>query len=384
MRNFSFTICLLLAFSATACTSRSVVEQGLEAYEREDFDKAFELFSSAALEEDARAKYYLGRCYEKGQGTEPDSVRALHWYVEAANGGNGDAQLSLADYYARNDDKDAAFHWCKKAAEQGIAQAQYRLGCFYRDDYGVMSEEEKAAEWFKKAVAQGNTDAMVALGRCYEYGKDGVDKNYYEAYSLFTKAAEQDNADAIYYKGIMLMHGYGVDADPNRGFELQKEAAIKGSAVAQGKLAFANLLMKDYEAAFYWAKKGAPQGDGEAQSVLARCYLYGHGTEKNVDEGFDWLYKSACQGNQYDQDLMGWCCFEGGHYNKAYKWFSLAARNPSPDASALWHLGMCLYNGYGTEKDEAKGLEYIRKAASRHNIEACVFLEANNLPLKEE
>jgi WD40 repeat protein len=45
-------------------------------------------------------------------------------------------------------------------------------------------------------------------------------------------------------------------------------------------------------------KAAAEQGDADAQSILAMCYLVGKGTTQNKDEGLKWLIKAAKNGEK--------------------------------------------------------------------------------------
>ena len=52
----------------------------------------------------------------------------------------------------------------RKAAEQGRAGAQCKLGrCYENGEFGLDKDEVKAGEWYRKAAAQGNAPAQRAL-----------------------------------------------------------------------------------------------------------------------------------------------------------------------------------------------------------------------------
>ena len=54
-----------------------------------------ELFQQAADQDNARAQYLLGQCYEHGQGVAKDLSRAMELYHQAADGGSKDAKERL-------------------------------------------------------------------------------------------------------------------------------------------------------------------------------------------------------------------------------------------------------------------------------------------------
>ncbi len=87
-------------------------------------------YRAAAEQGDARAQYMLGQCYEKGLGTEVDSVQAAYWYT--------------------------------KAADQDDPDALYSLGICYYYAIGVPENLPKARTLLRKAIATGKLDTMKA------------------------------------------------------------------------------------------------------------------------------------------------------------------------------------------------------------------------------
>ncbi len=55
-------------------------------------------------------------------------------------------------------------------------------------------------------------------------------------------------------------------------------------------------------------------------------------------------------------------------YNKAFQWFTRAADNGCPQA--MYHLGLCNANGYGTAKNPEKALDWYKKSAARGDEDA--------------
>ena len=90
------------------------------AYDRADYRTALHVWLEAAEGGDAQAQYYVGEIYERGLGTEPDYVRAAEWY--------------------------------RKAADQGFAQAQINLGFLYEKGLGVPQDARQALDWYRKAT----------------------------------------------------------------------------------------------------------------------------------------------------------------------------------------------------------------------------------------
>jgi hypothetical protein len=122
------------------------------------------------------------------------------------------------------------------------------------------------------AVSQGNSsqkdinDDYVKGMRLFEAYKHA------QAYPYFLKAAEQGNAYAQFYLGVMYENGFGA--------KLNRNEAIK------------------------WYRKSAEQGDTSAQINLASMYEHGRGVTRNDDEAVSWYRKAAQQGNTRAQDIL--------------------------------------------------------------------------------
>jgi hypothetical protein len=107
-------------------------EDGMAAYQREDYATAMRLWRPLADQGHAGAQSNLGVMYEKGQGVPQDFAAALGWYRKAADQGKASAQTNLGRYYDNGrgglpkDDREAVRLY-KLAADQGDAWAQAAL-----------------------------------------------------------------------------------------------------------------------------------------------------------------------------------------------------------------------------------------------------------------
>jgi hypothetical protein len=79
--------------AAAAPASAERYEDGVAAYNRNDYDKALKLLRPAAEKGDARAQYLLGRHYQFGQGVKADRAEAYFWYKRAEAKGHLEAKL---------------------------------------------------------------------------------------------------------------------------------------------------------------------------------------------------------------------------------------------------------------------------------------------------
>ncbi|MFZ6873311.1 tetratricopeptide repeat protein [Undibacterium sp. Di27W] len=121
--------------------------------------------------------------------------------AEAANGGNLDAQLLMANISNDRSPKPSEdfplphvweyyestlVYWYGKAAAQGDAMAQCRMGDMYMTGMGVMYDFKIAIDWYHKSAEQGHGPAMKCLGMLYKNGL-GVHRDLQQASVWFER-----------------------------------------------------------------------------------------------------------------------------------------------------------------------------------------------------
>ena len=148
-----FLLCACL--TAGAQSAQKLYEEGKQLYDAKNYAAAFPKLKAAAEKGHKKAQYRLGRCYDKGRGTEENDQLAFQWYEKSAN--------------------------------QGYAKAQYQLGDCYKDGDGVQKDRKKAVELFMKAAKQENADAELALGKAYLKGK-GIAEDKLQAKKWLSRA----------------------------------------------------------------------------------------------------------------------------------------------------------------------------------------------------
>jgi len=159
---------LAMAFAPGLAMAQSF-ELGLSAYNRADFERAFDEWDAIAQFGNPRAQFGLGLLYSLGQGVEEDDVRAMDWFARAARHGHPGAQLFLAHGYETGKgvalDTEQAFHWYLQAAEQGLGKAQNNLGRLFENGVGVTPDIDVAIYWYEEAARNGNANARSNLAR---------------------------------------------------------------------------------------------------------------------------------------------------------------------------------------------------------------------------
>jgi len=93
-------------------------DDGQAAYERGDYETAFEEWLPLAEQGNAGAQQNFGVIYENGQGVERDYAEAEKWFLLAAEQGHTEAQARLNEMYAPGEDIEK-YHVDPKPIEGG-------------------------------------------------------------------------------------------------------------------------------------------------------------------------------------------------------------------------------------------------------------------------
>ena len=117
----------------------------------------------------------------------------------------------------------------------------------------------------------------------------------------------------------------------------------------------------------------AEAGDVNAQLSLFKYYLL----HSEIDKAMEWLREAAKQGNDDAEYTFGAFRVKQDP-EEAIVYLRRAAEKGN--AGAQYCLGrFCYFDGAGVEKDEAKGLEWIRKSAAQGFNEAQAFIDVHEL-----
>ena len=179
---------LLLSGWLSVTHAASAYDDAVLAFENRDYAVALDLSLPLALKSDVEAMTLLGRVYDEGFNKPHD---AFPWFKKAAELGNAQAQVELAELYDAGDgvakDTEKAIDWYEKAAAQGHDEAQLALGLHYSED---LDDNKTAIDYFQKAAGQGNATAQYRLGLLY-LGDAGVVADKTKAWLYFSLAANR-------------------------------------------------------------------------------------------------------------------------------------------------------------------------------------------------
>ncbi|MBQ6425897.1 MAG: toll/interleukin-1 receptor domain-containing protein [Clostridia bacterium] len=273
--------------------------------------------------------------------------RALNYDIYGA------AMLSLSQKDVI-EPEDVAF--LRASAEEGNTTAMFYLLDCYKNGWGVEKDPEQEFYWSRKGAELGDVGCMIALANCYFYG-EGTEKDYRESLAWDLRAAEAGSPSGMLDAAICYEDGYGVEADPVQAFKLYLECA-------EAEL---EKIPPHY-------RDNAEEARNLGMYNVARCYVSGTGTEKDVSKAFEWMHRLADTGNPYGMYNLG-LMYQNGFGTQedpesAYFWFRKAA--DAGDADGAYMTGWCLENQYGVT-DPA--VDWYRKAAEGGNAQAAEALE---------
>ena len=123
---------IMAAFAASAVAAEGAlaapIDDGLTAFEAEQYDTALEILRPLAEAGNIEAAYTVGVIYDFGRGVNQDDMAAGIWYRIAAEQGMPEAQLAIAVLFDTGEgilqSVVEAFAWSSIAADQGLRRAE--------------------------------------------------------------------------------------------------------------------------------------------------------------------------------------------------------------------------------------------------------------------
>lgn len=262
MKRILVGFCVLLSLSATGQNSKEDTNaNGKKSFTIDDDNVTFQLASAGSAHGMPGMMDLLGNLYETGRGTKKDYMKAMEWYLKAADKGDADAPYHLGHLYEKglgvkqNDEK--ALKWYQKAAERNSESGIKAMKALQRkvdlakrmeaaknstssakDNYAkaqnlyAQKDFDNAFKLFQLSGDQGYGLAQSQVGLMYLEGK-GVGSDYAVGAEWLEKAADQKVPDAEYMLGVLYLKGEGISQDEKRGLSLVQRAAKHGSEDAK-------------------------------------------------------------------------------------------------------------------------------------------------------
>ncbi|MDR2171363.1 MAG: SEL1-like repeat protein [Planctomycetaceae bacterium] len=368
---------------------------------------------------DAHCQYMLALVYSDEKLPEYNIKEAIKWLRRSAEQGHRFAQESLGYYLltgtnVKQNVKEAR-HFLYKAAIQNLSVAQFYLAEIYSNGQGIQPNQKEAFKWYKKSAEAGFIPAMRMVSNYYLQGvgtaKNEVEGYYFlalvaasgkeEALATLNKLATEGNAAAI----LALSCYYEQKQTPKLQRKFLEEAANKGLAAAQRKLAARYYDEKNYEQFIKYLRLAADQDDPESLVFLSLEYENGINVTKNLEKSFQLMKRAVDKGHidanyflgNFYRDATGtptnqlkaYECFKkaadagnsdgidrlGSFYKygivvrpdakKAFRLFQKAAMLGNPKGEC--NLGICYLEGIGCENDYDLALKWISRAVKTNH-----------------
>jgi len=330
------------------------VNMGALCFRKQQYEEALKWFLKAADQNYARAQLRIGRYYD----WQENFQEAFKWLLMAAEQGDPNGEYFVGQYYYYGVDgieKDSvkALEWFLKAAQKNYPQVQISIGAMYEAGDGTKRDPEEAQKWFNKAIAHDIKYAN-SIGDLYYNGKREIEKNSLVAFEWYLKAAEQNNAEAQIKVGILYEAGRVITRNQEEASKWFSKAATQDIKYAKeigdfycdryyGRLFYEHVVEKDYTKALNWYLKAAEQNNAEAQIEVGTLYETAH----NSEEAERWFTKAVSQNIRYAYNVGN--VYDYGDYGikrnrlKAFEWYLKAAEEG--DDHAQFCIGVLYKNG---------------------------------------
>lgn len=166
----------------------------------------------------------LNRYYKEGDEDiiAPRPEMAQDLFKIGAEYGYPIHQLIYAEALEKEGRKEEALHWFKEAAEGGQPGTWTEVGRRYWDGTGTQKDEAYAVQCFEKDIPSGSVQAHNLLGKAYYTGR-GTSLDYDKAFSLFSYAYNNGSKWGVYYLAECYFNGWGTPKDYARALAFLDE-----------------------------------------------------------------------------------------------------------------------------------------------------------------
>jgi TPR repeat protein len=284
-------------------------------------DEARNYLTLAASKGVNEAQFKLGQMLtDGGMGFAVDKAKGLFWFEKAATGGHSDAKIRLAVAYAKGlgtrPNPAQALRWAELDSPKLDPEVAEVIGKALLDGTITYKDAAKGQLLLELAAKHGRSDALVALIK-YLRSADPKGKNFAELLPRWKRAAELGNAEACETWGYYLYYGIGVPANMPEGVKFLEAAAAKDYELAIQTLYWAHnnpkLKERNPRQSFHHLQRIGGRGNGETCYLLARCYYFGQGVEKNDQKQLEFLRRGQALQDPQCMASLAW----------AYQWGSL-------------------------------------------------------------
>lgn len=274
-----------------------------------------------------------------------DIQQAEKWFLTAEGNGVTNAAQAywmgfLCDILSSGRNEAQILHWYRKAAEQGNTEAKVALADNL--DFGEKSNATEALKWRLSAAKDGYGWAYKDIAEMYINGR-GVHINLLNYIKWSDKAQKFEKNLEIFAQSELYLTGYNPILNPAYIITLEQLASKRENNIeiseSFGKEVYQYIcvpvVMKDYKAArkLLMQLVHTFEFGAVAQKLLGDMYLEGQGIETNINKAIAY-YTKAAAGGYYEAKLKLAEMYRKGlgvekDYVRAYVLAVEAYRNPN-------------------------------------------------------
>lgn len=287
-----------------------------------------------------------------------------------------DLSKTAKDIMEAEEDILKGVDFLKKAAEMGDADAQVMLAELYVTEQlppGV--EGIDPLDLYFKAAVQGNEAAILSVSLLFLRNGPPYDREKAGAIISNLEKLSAKEPASVAYQLALLHFALSEKQQFDKQFNKLLKLADSGDTFAQFyagriylddyKIGFQLGLPQNIDNGLKYLELAANGGHTQAQQVLGEMYWYGDLVAQDVDRGFKYFEDAAETGDTENEMYVGAMYYELGRsaadYEKAFKWLSRAAQKGH--RRAQFYLGQMYSFGKGVPKDEKKAEELLQQSS---------------------
>jgi uncharacterized protein len=252
-------------------------------------------------------------------------------------------------------------------AEQGDPEALYLLGFAYESGKGVDASRENALNYYRKAIGAKNKDAVYRLAFIL-LASDKEEERTQAREALETAAKDDPTVAGRILGEAYLQARLSPAADPEKAVFWWKRAADAGDSASllllarfyEGQFGFPELKNPKEVIASY--TKAAGLGDPGAMAALGSRLLSGDEKTRDEAKGREWL-KKAIEAKEYSAYLALGDFEENVKKNLKAALAEYERGKDVGQIECMLRTADFYLQGKGVEKDSARGLALMEKAA---------------------
>ncbi len=145
------------------------VKQGVDAWDRGEFETAVRIWRDPAVKGDPDAQFNLAHAYKVGRGVKQDLAIATDWFRQSASRGHLRAEDSYAHLLHYQGKVTEALPLLERSSDRGEPRSQYLLGTELFNGVNVTKDWVRAYALMTRASSTGLAPASRSLAQMDQY-----------------------------------------------------------------------------------------------------------------------------------------------------------------------------------------------------------------------